>query len=160
MTCNRSDHLIVKSIQTHRKNFTRVFTRPCTYGSFPLTCFRLKSPKKPPAVVSFEERCSNLEVYSVIKTIRHPELQVAVAQTIQSVIIIRIAIVNIFLAKRLNNQHNNVTITILSGTNGGLQSLKCSASSLHPWQHSCLGRMCSSLAVSYTHLTLPTTPYV
>ena len=51
MTCNRKDHLIVKSIQTHCENFTRVFTQPCTCGgSFPLTCFRLKWPKKPPAV--------------------------------------------------------------------------------------------------------------
>ena len=31
-------------------------------------------------------------------------------------------------------------ITILSDSDG-LQSLKCFASSLHPWQHSCLGRM-------------------
>ena len=31
-------------------------------------------------------------------------------------------------------------ITILSDSDG-LQSLKCSASYLHPWQHSCLGRM-------------------
>ena len=46
---------------------------------------------------NFEVRCSNLKAYFVIKTIRHPEWQVSVAPTIQSVIIIRIVIIVIIV---------------------------------------------------------------
>ena len=51
--------------------------------------------------------------------------------------------VNLFIEIRpffLCNHRRKKHLTILSGTDG-VQSLKCSASYLHPWQHTCLGRM-------------------
>ena len=52
---------------------------------------------------NFEERCSYLKVYFVIKTLRHPEWQVSVASTIQIVIIIRIEIVIIVIIVKNDN---------------------------------------------------------